>query len=653
MPVNIDELSVSPNETTGSGAAYGHAADMMRTYFTLKLGGATASDELLNDILDLTVENSLHLPDMCTIRVQEGVFADPSRQKPFHWSGSDTFQAGTKVEVLGGRSSDDAGPIFVGEVTSLEMDISAHSLPTLLVRCYDYSHRLHRGRYSRSFQNMTDSDIFTKVCSEAGLTANADETTPVHDWVFQNNQTNWEFLSERAAHVACRLYGTGDKQIHLKSVTDAADSAVTLTWGTDLISFRPRINAASQVSEVSVHGWDPMQKQAILGTATMPNGLPSTGAPSRSQAMSGFEHDAKMMITDRPVHSQTEAEKIAQSVCDDIGGQYIEADGLTMWNAQILPGKKVSVTNVGARFSGDYYVTATTHVVSVAEGFTTLFSCTGKQPSTVLSVLEEPGGGKRAPIGGNIVVALVTNNKDDKNLGRVKVKYPWLSDTDESFWARIAAPMAGPGRGFYFLPEVDDEVLVAFEHGDIRRPYVIGALWNGSDTPIEGNDAAVDGGNQVIHRIIKTRIGHTILLDDKDGTGQMKMTTCSGHFLTLNDRDQNITAQTKSGHQVLLDDQNRKIVVVDSSGNNSITIDTNSNNIECVCVGDFKVNATGQVNIQAQQGIQMSTPMQFQASADAGLTMTTSAQMQLKADAMMEIEATGDMTIKGAIVQIN
>ena len=77
-----------------------------------------------------------------------------------------------------------------------------------------------------------------------------------------------------------------------------------------------------------------------------------------------------------------------------------------------------------------------------------------------------------------VVVGVVTNNQDPDGLGRVKVKFPWLSDADESSWARIAAPMAGKERGLYFLPEVDDEVLVIFEHGDLRFPFVPGALWN-------------------------------------------------------------------------------------------------------------------------------------------------------------------------------
>src|SRR5205085_2988322 len=122
-----------------------------------------------------------------------------------------------------------------------------------------------------------------------------------------------------------------------------------------------------------------------------------------------------------------------------------------------------------------------------------------------------------------VVVGVVTNNQDDPDgLGRVKVKFPWLSNDEESFWARVAVPMAGKERGFYFLPEVEDEVLVAFEHGDPRFPYVLGSLWNGQDKPPEKND----GKNNV--RVIKSRSGHVIRLNDEDGKEKIESIDKSG-----------------------------------------------------------------------------------------------------------------------------
>lgn len=145
-----------------------------------------------------------------------------------------------------------------------------------------------------------------------------------------------------------------------------------------------------------------------------------------------------------------------------------------------------------------------------------------------------------------VVVGLVTNNQDPDGMGRVKVQFPWLSDTDDSNWARLAVPMAGGDRGVYFLPEVNDEVLVAFDHGDLRFPYVLGALWNGKDHPPASND---NGNNDV--RLIKSRSGHVIRLTDSAGGG--------------------------------------KIEIVDGSGNNSIVVDTSSNAITISAQGALKL----------------------------------------------------------------
>ena len=127
-----------------------------------------------------------------------------------------------------------------------------------------------------------------------------------------------------------------------------------------------------------------------------------------------------------------------------------------------------------------------------------------------------------------VVVGIVTNNQDPDGMGRIKVRLPFSSDTDESNWARIATPMAGKDRGFYFLPEIEDEVLVAFTHGDPRLPFILGALWNGQDPPPVKND---DGKNDV--RVIKSRSGHVIRLTDKDGEEKIEIIDTKGNSLVF------------------------------------------------------------------------------------------------------------------------
>jgi uncharacterized protein involved in type VI secretion and phage assembly len=205
--------------------------------------------------------------------------------------------------------------------------------------------------------------------------------------------------------------------------------------------------------------------------------------------------------------------------------------------------------------------------------------------TSLLDVFHSSSNDQQGRIYG-VAVGIVSNNQDPENLGRVRMTFPWLSDEHESGWARIATLMAGSGRGSYFLPEVGDEVLVAFEHGDVRYPYVIGGMWNGQDQAPANNS---DGKNNI--RVIHSRSGHLIRLDDTDGS--------------------------------------EKIEIIDKTGSNSLTIESSSNNITLTCNGTLKLQATQGVEITSQTGV------------------------KIQAQTTLDMEATGPTTIKGAMVNIN
>ena len=150
-------------------------------------------------------------------------------------------------------------------------------------------------------------------------------------------------------------------------------------------------------------------------------------------------------------------------------------------------------------------------------------------------------------------LAIVVDNKDggDNPGNRVKVKFPWLNDQESTFWARIAVPMAGPERGTYVLPEIDDQLLVVFEHGDVGRPLVIGALWSKKQEPVEVN---ASGKNNT--KLIKSRCGHRIIFDDKVGAEKIV-----------------IVDKTKK-NKIILDSVN-KIVKIESDGDIEVIAKTN------------------------------------------------------------------------------
>lgn len=224
-----------------------------------------------------------------------------------------------------------------------------------------------------------------------------------------------------------------------------------------------------------------------------------------------------------------------------------------------------------------------------------------------------------------LTVGIVTNNQDDDGLGRVKVKFPLLSDEDESYWARVLTPMAGKERGIYFLPEVEDEVLVAFAHGDIESPYILGSVWNGKDKPPEKNS---DGKNNL--RVIKSRSGHQIILDDtkdeekiiiRDRTDKNEIVIDSKKK-TLNIKiEEDITIEAKG-----------KITIKSSDGDVAIE----GKNLIFKAEQDCKIQADGNLKMQAQQGCEIKANTTCSVQANGGLALKSAAGVNVN-DGALEV----------------
>jgi len=193
-----------------------------------------------------------------------------------------------------------------------------------------------------------------------------------------------------------------------------------------------------------------------------------------------------------------------------------------------------------------------------------------------------------------VVTGVVSNNRDPEGMHRVRLRFPWLDPEQESNWARVVAIGAGDDRGAYFLPEVDDEVLVAFEHGSVEHPFVVGSLWNGKDRPPESND---DGRND--HRTIKSRSGHIIRLSDAAGE--------------------------------------EAIEIIDRTGSNRIVITSADNAIAIEAQGDISIrSSTGKITIEG-----------------VGVEVRSSLEVKIEAQTQLDASASGPVSIKGAMVNIN
>ncbi len=179
-----------------------------------------------------------------------------------------------------------------------------------------------------------------------------------------------------------------------------------------------------------------------------------------------------------------------------------------------------------------------------------------------------------------IVIGIVTDLEDDEKIGRIKVKYPYLGD-QESDWARLVTPMAGAQRGMFFRPEVGDEVLVAFELGDVRRPYILGSLWSKTDEPPPDDGNAKENN----WRFIKSRSGHIVKLDDTDGKEKIEITSKDDEC------------------RIVWDAANKKIQVTCQSGDvevtaSSGTVKVDATTVEIKSSGDMTLQASGTMTIK-------------------------------------------------------
>lgn len=214
-------------------------------------------------------------------------------------------------------------------------------------------------------------------------------------------------------------------------------------------------------------------------------------------------------------------------------------------------------------------------------------------------------------------VGIVTDVNDPAGLGRVKVNFPWLSDDNESQWARIATLMAGAERGSWFIPEVGDEALVAFEQGRPNHPYVVGFLWNGKDKPPNSDiDTKV--------RRLKTVSGHVLEFDDRSGKERVYLKTQGEHLIEMNDRagEEGITIKTKGGQKIEMKDTPTGSINVETKSGQKVSIDDASQTITLkTTLHSVTMDATG-VTVSAASGVLNITCLQANVTASSMLSVT-------------------------------
>ncbi len=569
-------------------------------------------------LVDARIERSLSVPSVFSLRFHD---------EGFSLIDGSTFAIGRTIAISFPTPTQDTARVFEGEIVSIASEQDGGGLHELVVSGYDTAHRLGRRTTIHTFQKMSYAEVIQKIAGDYGLRASVTGyTSPVFDYLVQTT-TDYAFLGQIARRVGAEWSVSNQTLTFRPRATDQA--GLSLTFRDELRRFKVRYSAAEHPEQVTVRGWDPHTGNAVVGQQNpIPynsNG-PSVAAASRTNAAS--VGTGQFVAPGLVMQSQSEADAVAAALAERMGSAELIARGEAIGRPDIDVGKTINIDHVGTKLSGDYYVTAVEHVFGAGRPLLTRFTAGGLEPSSLVDLL---GRGDQAAVWSSVgvTVGIVTNNDDPDKLGRVRVKFPSVSDSEESEWARVLTAGGGSAKGLQFVPDLHDEVLVVFEHGDPRRPYVLGAVWSDKQKPPFA-DYTKDG--KSTSWSIGTPFGQSLAFR----TGEAK-------------DERQFTVKMKDGKtRLLLGEDKVELFAGDQS---PIELKTGEASITLSGNGDVIIKGTN-ITLEATNSVAIKGA-KVEVTAKTSAKVEGSTTLELKGGASGKLEASGILELKGSLLKIN
>jgi phage baseplate assembly protein gpV len=442
--------------------------------------------------------------------------------------------------------------------------------------------------------------------------------------------TNYAFLDEIAFRTGFQWRVEAKKLLFKKRSTV---KVCELTYSTDIRRLKARFTGANEATNVKVQSWDPLSKRVVVGTSVISNmrdqgatgGTSDLGATGRTKAkaFSGPLGSGSIVAV-----SSDEATQIADALSARVATADLEIKCEALGDPRIKAGSTVTIKGAGTKLSGDYYATRVEHHFGRRGDMTTTFSTGGSGSDSIVGML---GGGPEriSPFGRlGLTIGIVTNNKDPDGVGRVRVKFPALSDSEESWWARVVTPGAGNQAGLMFMPQIDDEVLVGFEHGDLRRAFVLGGLWGSKAKPPTAAETFL-AQNKVVQWGLRTAAGSTLAFRGGDKP-----------------EDKHFKVALADGTTQYMGSDKTEIVAI----NKSIELKSGQASILITDKGDIQIKGMN-VTVEGTQAVKVNG-LTIEQKAKTKFAAEGSAALELKGGASASMEATGITQIKGSLVKI-
>lgn len=573
---------------------------------TITLDGTPMSDSALP--VSIRVRHALN-------RIPEAVFtliSDSVLLEDFAELDSTDFKLGTEVEIAAFYGTNSEETIFKGIILSTRLRGDGRKGVELEVTCRDKAVKMTETRSSVSYLKVKDSDVMSTIIKNAGLTDDVKATTAEAPLNLRVGSTDWDFLrllADRSGFVLAVDAG----KVTATDIVTSTTPVLTLTFGNDIVSMDFDVDAHRMIASASTSAWNAQTQKKLTGkdTALPANIQGNTRIADIAKVLGDRDYEASTArdVPEADLKGYSKA-RIARASLDTVHGS-VKFQG----SGKVKLTDVIEITGIGERFGGKAYVTAVEHLIE--EGVwstTTRLGLPQDWTSDNFGLAAAGAEALTAPIYGAQIGKVINVAEDPDGENRIQVSLPMIGDPPAEVWARHATPYASNTFGFQFLPEVDDEVVVAFLNADPNAPIVVGALHSSGaprpETPEKENN-------------LKTIV------------------TRSELKLTFDDEKKIITVQTPGGHKLTMDDEATSITMLDSNGN-SIVMD--SGGIKIDSIADISMTATGNITAEATGDATVN-----------GVNVTCEGQAGFigKGGASAEVSAGGTTTVKGAMVQIN
>jgi uncharacterized protein involved in type VI secretion and phage assembly len=580
---------------------------------TIKLDGTPLEHKWLVKLLQMRIDRP-----MCQIGRATMRFTDNG----YELADKETFALGKAIVI----SEPGATDLFEGIVTGIKLEQTTSSLPQLIVVADDAAVKLLKGTRTKTYLEQTYTSVISEMATRAGMTADVTSSSLTLDYFLQAG-TDLAFLDVMTERLGYSWWVDAKKLVAKRPSPEGA--VATLALGAELRDFSVRASGLRPTT-LSVFGWDNSKQEVVTG-ASKPGDYTVPDAKflrKYAQNSSSPINGAQATVVDARPLSNAEATAIAGAMYRNWTSSAVVADGTCAVNSKIKPGTAVAITDAGPA-SGTYLVTEVEHSFD-RDGFRTRFVSGPLRAASLVDTLGNPGADPGFALSG-LVVGVVTDIKDPNNSGRVKIKYTGVDGEIEGPWGRVLALGGGAKRGAVFQPEVNDEVLVGFEHGDTRRPVVLGGLFSQKNALPTG-DAYVGSAGTVDIRRITSRKNHIVEFSDGDADPKQHVLLQLGtkpHKLRLG--ADKVDLEVGSGIPITIKAGDSQIAI---SNSGDITIEGNN------------------ITIKAKQNLQLEA--QMNAKIKGAVEMGVEGNMvSVKAQATGEVSASGPLTVKGATVMIN